>query len=649
MALNNELQSIANVFNAATSKPEQFVAYHEKNHSIFTNLTKQLFELCKQNEPEDIQTGPLKELTIENFDDEQIWQQIELHNTPALQVHLKRVAKVLAAGKRLKLVGHASKNTFNDDVSEDEHITGEDEDVSEGGDITGEDEEELESINEEDEEFIDSEEELLDNKLKELQEVEHDDEDELDFDIVEASTSTRKSKKKNLKQQMKIKVTPSIVDDQFFKLSQMEKFLEIEDAKEARKHKIEDDEEDDSEDVDYWEDIPSDDEDEEGSLDLDNEPNIQSARELHYKDYFKDDENGDEDEKEGEEDEEDELEEEEEEEENWGTNLEDEDETEIYFKQNRKKTVKNDDEDDDSDGEDIKDILGSSKEDKGLSGHERRQQKLRQKIAEVEKANLSEKPWQMSGETTALKRPENSLLAEDIQFDVTTNPAPIITEETTQTLEELITQRIKDKAWDDVERKVKPKEEAYEFKKRVTLDQEKSKSSLSAIYEEEYLKQTREKKEEENKEHVEIRKMMQSLFVKLDALSNFHYIPKPPLPEIKIVHNIPSISLEDVAPVTVNDSDLLAPEELKMKVGSGEIKSKEEMSETDKKRSRRKKKLRQHIKALSKQKRLQEKINAGKVDQLSQKASMEELQKKAKGFSKTTKIVKDKSGNKSSN
>lgn len=41
-----------------------------------------------------------------------------------------------------------------------------------------------------------------------------------------------------------------------------------------------------------------------------------------------------------------------------------------------------------------------------------------------------------------------------------------------------------------MERKVKPVMEAYEYKKKLPLDQEKSKLSLSQIYEQEYLKQT---------------------------------------------------------------------------------------------------------------------------------------------------------------
>jgi U3 small nucleolar RNA-associated protein MPP10 len=100
---------------------------------------------------------------------------------------------------------------------------------------------------------------------------------------------------------------------------------------------------------------------------------------------------------------------------------------------------------------------------------------------------LTDKPWQLTGETTAKTRPKESLLEEYLEFDHTTRKAPINSVQTTEQLEALIKQRIKDKSFDDVERKIKPVEMQYEFKKEIALDQEKSKIGLSEVYEQEFL------------------------------------------------------------------------------------------------------------------------------------------------------------------
>merc|ERR1712025_819886 len=124
----------------------------------------------------------------------------------------------------------------------------------------------------------------------------------------------------------------------------------------------------------------------------------------------------------------------------------------------------------------------------GGSDNEVSEERLAKKISKLEERAVGAKPWQMGGEVAAPVRPENSLLAEHLEYDTAARQAPTVTEDVARKLEDIIRQRVKDKAWDDVERKVKPVEDPVEYKKKLVLDQEKSKLSLAQVYEEEYMK-----------------------------------------------------------------------------------------------------------------------------------------------------------------
>lgn len=81
-------------------------------------------------------------------------------------------------------------------------------------------------------------------------------------------------------------------------------------------------------------------------------------------------------------------------------------------------------------------------------------------------------------------------------------------------------------------RKSDPAAKPFQPSKIIELSDEKSKKSLAELYEEEYIKQktndqTNEKDEALKQEHKAISEMFDALCYKLDALSNFHFTPKP--------------------------------------------------------------------------------------------------------------------------
>ncbi|XP_023640825.1 U3 small nucleolar ribonucleoprotein protein MPP10 isoform X1 [Capsella rubella] len=224
-----------------------------------------------------------------------------------------------------------------------------------------------------------------------------------------------------------------------------------------------------------------------------------------------------------------------------------------------------------------------------LSTHEKERIKLQSKIERMEKANLDAKHWTMQGEITAAKRPKNSALEVDLDFEHNARPAPVITEEVTASLEDLIKSRIIEARFDDVQRAAsmptKAKREAKE------MDDSKSKKGLAEVYEDEYVRQANPTFapttfSDELKKEASM--LFKRLCLKLDSLSHFHFTPKPVIEEMSIQTNVPAIAMEEVAPVAVSDAAMLAPEEIFS--GKGDIKDESELTQEEKKRRRAKKK-----------------------------------------------------------
>ncbi|KAI5927123.1 U3 small nucleolar ribonucleoprotein complex, subunit Mpp10 [Camillea tinctor] len=249
------------------------------------------------------------------------------------------------------------------------------------------------------------------------------------------------------------------------------------------------------------------------------------------------------------------------------------------------------------------------------SAHERRQAKLAEEIRKLEAANVAKKEWAMAGEAAASDRPMNSLLDEDLDFEHVGKPVPVITTEVSESIEDMIKRRILAQEFDEV---IKRRPDSSEFSSNtrrglVDVDDSKSKQGLAEIYEEEHTKNANpdtyvsKSDEKLRKEEQEIEQMWKDVSARLDALSSWHYKPKPAAPSLTVVSDIATISMEDAQPTTAQGvsggDNTLAPQEIykagKDTVEKGEVVAKsglpvakQEMSREDKVRRRRREKER---------------------------------------------------------
>eukprot|EP00560_Eucampia_antarctica_P006318 CAMPEP_0197824310 /NCGR_PEP_ID=MMETSP1437-20131217/1570_1 /TAXON_ID=49252 ORGANISM="Eucampia antarctica, Strain CCMP1452" /NCGR_SAMPLE_ID=MMETSP1437 /ASSEMBLY_ACC=CAM_ASM_001096 /LENGTH=881 /DNA_ID=CAMNT_0043423883 /DNA_START=38 /DNA_END=2683 /DNA_ORIENTATION=- len=238
---------------------------------------------------------------------------------------------------------------------------------------------------------------------------------------------------------------------------------------------------------------------------------------------------------------------------------------------------------------------------KDPSNFKKHAQKLEKVTEEMESEILGAKPWQMVGESKGTERPTNSLLEKTPEFEVASKMAPLVTAEFTADIEDIIKKRILEEDWDDVIPRELP--DIGMNKKNGELpevSQEKSKLGLGELYEREYLKKVtgydkdaEEKQSEEDKLKSEMKGIFANLCSKLDALSNYHFAPRPVADEADVkALTTPAIAMEEVLPTFVSDARAVAPEEVyqQKKGRDAVIRAESEMDQTDRKRLRQAKK-----------------------------------------------------------
>lgn len=257
----------------------------------------------------------------------------------------------------------------------------------------------------------------------------------------------------------------------------------------------------------------------------------------------------------------------------------------------------------------------SDEDDNRKSSHQKRQAALTAEIRRLEAAAVAKRDWTLSGEARAADRPINSLLEEDLDFERTGKPIPVITQEVSEDIEALIKRRILAREFDEV---IKRRPEklvtggADVRRGRFELEDTKPQQSLAEMYEAQHLKDVDpegyvDKRDEKLKrEHAKIEQMWKDVSAKLDALSSWHYKPKPPSASINVVTDVPKISMEDARPSAGGDvggESMLAPQEVykagelrdkkaEVVTGSGLPVGREEMTRDEKTRRRRREKER---------------------------------------------------------
>jgi U3 small nucleolar RNA-associated protein MPP10 len=207
----------------------------------------------------------------------------------------------------------------------------------------------------------------------------------------------------------------------------------------------------------------------------------------------------------------------------------------------------------------------------GPSSHEKQRARIADEIRRLEAANVAKKEWMLAGEAKAVERPLNSLIENDLDFERIGKPVPVVTNETSEEIEQLVKRRILAKEFDEVIRRLPASLSGDEVHRgRPEVDEIRPQQSLAELYEADHLRANDpgyvdQKDQKLRREHAEISQLWKEISSQLDSLSNWHYKPKVPQPNISTVADIATITMEEARPTTgglVGGQGTLAPQEI---------------------------------------------------------------------------------------
>jgi U3 small nucleolar RNA-associated protein MPP10 len=592
------------------NSPERFFTTNKNDADQLLKTTKKLYDFIKEKEQQSGQIfSSLPELYTDGLDLEQIWEELQLQNTPTVEFLSRRIQTL----EEYEPSEHSEEEEGEEEQEDSMQSSSDDSDVESDGGSGG-----AKDIDDGD----------GDVKFTGLgtssdeDDSEHDSNDEKEDKKSSSSVLTEEQRKRILARKIAERammddgegeandVEERVDPDRFFNMEDFEAFADGHEDMGNLMNVIVDEydqlEEMESEDEDGR--LNQDDEDmEEYRVDKEDKKSLDSVKEPSYKDFFDpidkikskkksttvDDDDDDNFNSSDSEESSSSSEEEEEEDSVLGDSS---------FKKKHKGSRNNTDfgnggDDKEEDGGDSESEEEEEEEEEELSRHEKYQLEMKQKIKDFEEENVKRRSWELMGEVGAGQRPKSSLLEAEMDYQMNTKTAPVITPDVTATLEDMIKERIKQELWDDVERRSVDDFSSRKKKELADVSTEKSKIGLGEIYaqefEQRFLGAAQSGEEEVNKREQEIFTLWKKLSSQLDSLTNFHYTPKPKFNDMEVRQNVSAIQMEEVIPMGVSTEVSVAPEEImsKKKGREGILKGDEESTPEERQRARRAKKV----------------------------------------------------------